>query len=231
MRRFWDMKRQSTPEKMDDPTVTGEPLRRALDGIDRLHWLLGTFRSLADRIARGLPDEAGSVTVLDVGAGSGYLGTVLHRRLGPRVHYLRQDPSGRILEATPPGLRERVVRARGQTLPVATSSVDVTVSSLLLHHLSSDDRARFLREALRVSRHLALHHDLVRHRLHYWLSRVTTFLLTPNPVNRFDGPVSVTRSQTVQEWRRLIEELELDPYRVETQWPWRVNLVAELSSP
>lgn len=230
MQRFWDMQRQSTAERMEDPQLAGETLRRALDGIDRFHWLLGTFRSIVDRVARGLPDDAGSITVLDVGGGSGYLGRILRGRFGDRVRYLRQEPSGRILEAAPPRTGERVVRALGEALPVATSSVDVTVSSLLLHHLSPDDHKRFLREAVRVSRHLVLHHDLVRHRLHYWLTHVATFLLTPNPVNRYDGPVSVARSHTVQEWKRLIENGELGPYRVETQWPWRVNLVAELSS-
>lgn len=230
MQRFWNMQRQSTAEKMEDPEVAGEMLRRALNGIDRLHWLLGTFRSMVDRVARGLPDDSEPVTVLDVGAGSGYLGRILFERFGDRVRYLRQEPSGRILEAAPPTRRERVMRARGEAIPVGTSSVDVTVSSLLLHHLSPDDRNRFLREALRVSRHLVLHHDLVRHRLHYWLTHVVTLLLTPNPVNRYDGPVSVARSHTVQEWKRLMENGELGPYRVETQWPWRVNLVAELSS-
>lgn len=222
------MQRRFVPEKMDDPHLTGTPLRRALRGIDRLHWLLGTFRGIAGRLRRRLPEGSGPLSVLDVGGGSGYLGVVLRDRLDRRIEYLRLEPEARMFEAVPPRGNERPVRGRGERLPLADGSVDVTVSSLLLHHLSDGKRGRLLRETMRVSRVFVLHHDLVRSRWHHWLARCVTGLLTPNPINRHDGPASVARSHTVEEWRRHLQRRGPEGYELVPAWPWRVNLVADL---
>lgn len=212
---------------MDDPDLPVSSLRRALRGIDRLHWLVGTFRGIVRRIQRRLPEEEGALSVLDVGGGSGYLGVVLRKRLARRVDYIRLEPSGKVFEAVGPRTGERAVRGLGERLPMADGSVDVTVSSLLLHHLADERRGPFLRETRRVSRKLVLHHDLVRSRLHHWVTRLATAVLTPNPINRHDGPASVARSHTLEEWRRFLNRQESDAYEIIPGRPWRINLLAE----
>lgn len=167
--------------------------------------------------------------MLDVGAGSGYLGVVLRNRLDRRIDYLRLEPAARMFEAVGPRRKERPVRGRGGSLPLAEASVDVTVSSLLLHHLAAEERGRFLRETRRVSRQLVVHHDLVRSRWHLWLARCVTGLLTPNPINRHDGPASVARSHTVEEWRRILRREGPGSYELVPGWPWRINLIADLA--
>lgn len=213
---------------MDDPDLPVASLRRALRGIDRLHWLLGTFRGIVRRIRRRLPEGDGPISVLDVGGGSGYLGVVLRERLGRRIDYLRLEPAARVFEAAAPRTGERAIRGLGERLPMADGSVDVTVSSLLLHHLAEERLGAFLRETRRVSRELVLHHDLVRTRLHHWVTRFATAVLTPNPINRHDGPASVARSRTVEEWHRILGREGSDAYEVIPAWPWRVNLLADL---
>jgi len=95
-----------------------------------------------------LAQLAAGETVLDVGCGTGTLAIAAARR-GGAVHAL--DPSAELLARA----RKKARRAQanvtfelgsGEALPHPDASFDVVLSSLVLHHLSHDERRASVRE-------------------------------------------------------------------------------------
>lgn len=94
--------------------------------------------------------------VLEIGCGTGNLLLLAHR-LTPGVVTTGLDPDAAALATTARKARRRGVEVRldqgyADALPYPDASVDVVLSSLMLHHLPDDVRVPVLREARRVLR-------------------------------------------------------------------------------
>jgi ubiquinone/menaquinone biosynthesis C-methylase UbiE len=131
-------------------------LHSAARHYDLLAWLLtlGRARALRERfveIVRLAPGEA----VLDVGCGTGSLAVIAKRRVGPAGRVKGVDASPEMIErarakAAKAGLDVAFDVARAESLPVPDASVDVVLSTLMLHHLPAAVRERFAGEIRRV---------------------------------------------------------------------------------
>lgn len=121
---------------------------------DPLCWLLR-----ADRFKRRLVDESQigrAQRVLDLGCGTATL-TLMIQRAHPDAEVVGLDGDPKVLAIA----RRKVARAgaaialdegMAYALPYPDASFDRVLSSLVLHHLSHDDKLRTLREARRVLR-------------------------------------------------------------------------------
>jgi ubiquinone/menaquinone biosynthesis C-methylase UbiE len=121
-----------------------DPLTR-LAGLRRVH------DELLDRAA-----VRPGHRVLEIGCGTGNLVLALARRT-PQADVVGTDPdpdavrrAGR--KAARRGLAVRFERAFADELPMADGSVDRVLSSYMLHHLESADKARAMAEIRRVLR-------------------------------------------------------------------------------
>jgi ubiquinone/menaquinone biosynthesis C-methylase UbiE len=114
-----------------------------------------------------------------------------------------------------------VVRGDGRALPLASDSVDFVLSSQMLHHFSEDDIINLLRGWSRVARRAIIVCDLVRHPLAYYGIRLVTKAFTRNIMTRTDGPLSVQRAFTLEEWRELFERAGIGPFRLFAKFPFR----------
>ncbi|MFC4068412.1 class I SAM-dependent methyltransferase [Actinoplanes subglobosus] len=132
-----------------------------LPGMGR-HWLMPLYDPLtlllgAGRLHRELLDAAGvraGQRVLEIGCGTGNLLTALARRT-PGVDAVGIDPDrGALARARRKAARRRLpVRyeyAFAGDLPLPAASVDVVLSSLMLHHLDEPGRDAALGEVRRV---------------------------------------------------------------------------------
>jgi len=123
---------------------------------DLLAWVLtlGRDRALRERFVE-IAGLAPGETVLDVGCGTGALAVVAARRVGPtgRVHGVDASPemiAQARAKAEKAGVDVAFDVARAESLPVADASVDVVLSTLMLHHLPAVVRERFVGEIRRV---------------------------------------------------------------------------------
>ena len=146
-------------------------LRTAVTGGDRgflpgmRHaWLLplyDPFTRLAGvgRVHRRLLDQAGlrpGQRVLEIGCGTGNL-LLAAKRAQPAAVVVGLDPDLAALaradrKARRRGLAVQLDRGHAEELPYADDSVDVVLSSFMLHHVPAEQRDAAVREARRVLR-------------------------------------------------------------------------------
>jgi len=186
--------RSLEPERLDiedPPRDLVEGSYRFLRFINR--WLGGmrATRLAFDEFAvRWKPDE--TIRVLDVAGGTGDMAKLLSER-DPRLRFTIVD------------LRGGGVRGDAMRLPFRDGAFDYVITSLFLHHLDDGQASRALREFDRVARRGMIMNDLIRRtRLYLWTKFFTLF---GNEIVRYDGPLSVRKSFTVDELRRLAEPI------------------------
>lgn len=127
------------------------------DALTRLYDPLLRLTLSEDRLRRRLVAAAGlgpEVSVLDVGCGTGTL-AVLAARAGARVHALDGDPNALAIA------REKALAAQVDVdfrhgtaweLPWEDGTFDRVFSTLMLHHLTPDEKLATLRDCRRVLR-------------------------------------------------------------------------------
>lgn len=94
--------------------------------------------------------------VLDVGCGTGTL-AIMTKQLHPQAEVVGIDADSKILgiaraKAAKTGIKLTFDQGMADQLPYADGSFDRVLSSLFLHHLSTANKLRTLREVLRVLR-------------------------------------------------------------------------------
>jgi SAM-dependent methyltransferase len=193
------MKRSLDPEIMDGGNVSAEVRRKFHADLRLIHRLMGNGSMFVERLR-------GEKSVIDVGCGDGELLAFVRERTGASVQGvdLVEQP-----EALVPVIR---ADATQDPLPAA----DVAISSLVIHHLTSQQAIDLIRNVGRSCRRFVIL-DLVRHPLPLWLY---TIFLCPflSRVGAADGRQSVKRAFTGPEMRALVERaLEGTPAKFE-QW-------------
>ena len=122
----------------------------------------------------------------------------------------------------------RVAVADGMRLPFADNTFDVATSSMTLHHLDDSDTHAFVAELSRVSTRAVIINDLERHPINYYGARVLAATVwRADRYTRHDGPISVLRSFSPRELRRVGEKAGLRNVVVHRHFPYRLALVGQ----
>jgi len=209
--RFEAARRSEHTEWLDQADLNEQELAAYLHDLARLnaamlgHWPLLRFLWRAVRAANGRP-----LTVLDVGCGYGDLLRAMRRwsrKHGAELRLIGVDLNTKTVgiarQATPAedGIEYRAgdVFTLGEIL-----KPDVIVSSLLTHHFSDAEIVSFLRWMEKTAARGWAVYDLQRSVVPYVFLGLTGKLARLHPMVIHDGRISVTRSLTLREWRRLI---------------------------
>ena len=170
--------------------------QQALEGLLRLRRIFLRPGALLAAMVRILPPPSSrTLRLVELGAGSGDLSTRLGRaleRTGRRVEMVATDRIGS------PG-----VQAFDCTGADGWMDADLFFSNLLLHHLGVDEIRRSLGMQARHGRSGAVHLDLVRSGLSYYLTRGFLPLLRYPRINQSDGLLSIQAAFSTAELRAL----------------------------
>jgi 2-polyprenyl-3-methyl-5-hydroxy-6-metoxy-1,4-benzoquinol methylase len=224
--------RDRQPELMDDPTLDAAAHHAALGGLRRVNRISRSQRLLWQVLSRMAHDRRRPLRVLDVATGGGDVVVQLARlaqRRGLPIEFHACDLSQRALEFARQHATSRGVDTiRFFTLDALTSSLpddfDVMMSTLFLHHLSTEQAALLLERMARATRKAVLIDDLRRTRLGYLLAQAGCRLLTRSHVVHTDGPLSVRAAFTDTEVLQLAERAGLAGARLTRHWPQRFLL-------
>ena len=200
--------RRRGSEYLDTPNIAPSLRQRSHRDIALANRMFGGDLALRHTIASLGSTLADNFSVLDVGAGTGGTLQLIRRVCQP----MGKHPVTFACDISP-SLSQGLKRAAHHAvcgsireLPFANASVDLVITSLLLHHFESRELHALLAELNRVSKRRVVVFDLRRS----WLAAgglwLASFPLGFHSVSRHDGVTSVLRGFTVRELRQLVVE-------------------------
>lgn len=218
------MQRIDSEEILDSdqcPAPERETSLRDLCRINRWFGGVGTTRHLIEQVSASTGQK--HFSLLEVAAGFGEVPRAAAAQLAARGITLEITDLDRLHSHLRPAHRALVADALA--LPFRDESFDLVSCSLFAHHLDPSELARFVKEALRVSRLCVLINDLIRHPLHLALV-YAGFPLMRSYVSRVDGVASVRRAYVPEEVREILSK-EANPKRIEisTHYLFRMGVI------
>jgi SAM-dependent methyltransferase len=224
------------PEWMDEP-CTYEEFRACLDDLAQVNLVTFGYRPTKTWMHRLFATLAGNsepLHVVDVGCGRG---DMLHKLADwSRRRKVRVQLTG--IDLNPYAARaaaERYNRGWPSDTPVdwitgdafsyaPAGGFDVVISSLFTHHLPEEQVVAFMAWMERHAKRGWFINDLHRaagpYQLFGWVARVAGW----HPFVQHDGPVSIRRSFSVQDWQRycVAAGLDLKTITIESFRPGRL---------
>lgn len=224
--------RAKEDELMDDFSMGGEELREALRHLRRLNKIFaapGPTVSGVEKLWNSM-GRPGRLTILDVGAGSG---DVNHKLL----HWAKKqgiDMQITLVDLTEEACEEarqlfqdepRVRVQCSDLTALPDAAADIVTGSQFIHHFEGDQLVDMVNHMLRASRYGVVINDIHRHTVSYKAVWITTRLISRNRYIRHDGPLSVAKGFTDQDWQELKQRLNHDTMTYEWRPLFRYSVV------
>lgn len=191
-----------------------------LHQLDRIgRWLGG------DRATLGAFSNMQPHSILDVGCGGGTFAIRLAKRFpSARVTGIDLNPFAiefansylAAMKKAPENIQFEI-----KELDEPPKSYDVVTCTLVCHHLKSHELIRFLADAGRIARKKVIINDLHRHPLALFLFKLISPICFPNRLVRHDGPLSVRRALTRQEWVDYLKRAGIKRYTIRRRFAFR----------
>jgi SAM-dependent methyltransferase len=230
---LFDLPHSDEPEQIDEPGQPFADMARCMSDVALTNRLFGGTQTVLFHVARLLKDvPAGSdIRILDVATGSADIPRALMAwgcRRGLRLTVIGVDNHPamlRLAQCSPDA--PLLVQADALQLPFAPRSFDLALCALAFHHLGFDASARLLAKMDQLTTRGFVVSDLRRDIPTLWGVHAALTLARTHPFTRHDGPVSVRRSWTPAEYRKMVGLSGVHGVRVRTHWYFRVALVQD----
>jgi ubiquinone/menaquinone biosynthesis C-methylase UbiE len=221
--------RSEEKEMMDDLECSGEELEQTLRELKTINRLLGgnyvTTSGLA-KLFHAKPQE--SYTVADIGCGGGDMIRIMHEWAlsnKKKVKFIGVDANPNIIRIA----KERLidlpdVRWKIQNVfhsEFALDPVDVVTCTLFTHHFTDPELVALLTAFRQKAKIGIVINDLHRHPLAYHSIKLLTKWFSRSPMVQNDAPVSVLRSFSKQDWKRILEEAGIENFKIRWNWAFR----------
>lgn len=229
------MSRSQQAELMDTEPVPFEDFRACLIDLARVNRLTLAYRptrAFFERIFARASHLGRPLEVVDVGSGYGDMlreidGWAQKRRIPVSLTGVDLNPWSRkaAMAATPKEVNIQWVTADAFAYD-PPRGIDVVVSSLFTHHLTDPQIVRFLGWMETNARLGWFVNDLRRHALPYHFFRRFARLAGFHRFVQHDGPVSIARAFTPQDWRCLVEDAAVDQnaVKIRNEVPFRLTV-------
>jgi ubiquinone/menaquinone biosynthesis C-methylase UbiE len=222
-------------EHLDKGDYTPEEYEGCIVELQRVNRWLGDTRALRNCLLRDIEaEQLQSFSVLDVGAGSGELLRVIAEWASQTSRQttlvgleLNERSAREIIDGSQQYSNINSVRGDAFRLPFSEGQFEYVMCSLFTHHFRDPQVVKLLQEMARVARRRIFVIDLHRNVVAYTFYTTIAKLFLHNRLIREDGALSILRSFTPEEFRRIGEKAELKNVRVEEHFPSRLVLSAE----
>lgn len=201
-------------EEMDRPDSPEVLLRRTLAQFEPVNRIFSRYRTLCERIfLAGMQREPErSYRLVDLGAGGGDIDRWLidrsrERKLRLTIAAVEHDPRVIAYMRRANAEYPEIETVESDVLNARTlAGADYIFANHLLHHLPGDRCIALLRAVDKAAPMAYLITDIVRSRAAYWCYSLLASVLFRGSFVAGDGRISIRRSFTVAEARRLVSE-------------------------
>lgn len=102
---------------------------------------------------------------------------------------------------------------------------DIVICSLFLHHFTEEELLVFFQKCKTSNVKALLINDLQRHWLPYYLFKLLTWALRANPMTKADGGLSIRKGFTRKELQDVFQKSKLQDYTLEWKWAFRYQAI------
>jgi 2-polyprenyl-3-methyl-5-hydroxy-6-metoxy-1,4-benzoquinol methylase len=226
-------KRSEQEEIMDDFSQSGTVIDQTLLELNKINTLLGGNHVSAEGLQALLKQTRKTpISVVDLGCGGGDM--MMYLFDWARQHKYALQFSG--IDANP----AIIDYARKHTAGYANidyqhcnifdasfqhQTFDIIHCSLFAHHFTDDLLSQLLRQLLRQCRVGIVINDLHRHPVSYYFTKWIIRALSRSEMVRYDSVVSVARSFTRNDWKKILDKAGIHSYALRWKWAFRWQLV------
>jgi 2-polyprenyl-3-methyl-5-hydroxy-6-metoxy-1,4-benzoquinol methylase len=225
--------RSTLPEKMDDPSVPVTEVFKALKELEIINHWLGGYNVVLSAL-NNLPWSEEPLTIMDLGCGGGDMlrhvaewGSANHRD----VRLIGVDINPAMIEFAKkrsdylPNVKYMVNSVWDDVL--LEQKPDIVINSLFCHHFDDNELVNLVSRMTRIAQGHVIINDLHRHWFAYHSIKTLTQLFSRTYLVKYDGPLSVARALTRNEWVRIMEKAGVKKYSIDWMWAWRWKIMIE----
>ena len=216
-------------EWMDEP-CSYEDFRGCLRDIEQSNRIIQTYPPTLRWLQQFTGARDGPLHIVDVGCGGGDMlrrieAWARKNRVAVKLTGIDLNPyAARAAREFKPAPSE-IEWVTGDAFSYQPEApIDIVISSLFTHHLADDEIVRFVAWMERVAARGWFINDLHRDRMPYYGYRALSRLMRWHRFVRHDGPISVRRSFSVEDWQNYTAAagLRVEDVRIDAVWPARV---------
>jgi 2-polyprenyl-3-methyl-5-hydroxy-6-metoxy-1,4-benzoquinol methylase len=238
LNRFSSLSRSHAKERLDIGEYSYSDYAQSLRELEWINTVTGGYRPTLQALSYFLKKakkENEPLHVLDIGYGFG--DTLRAIRAWARksdfkiqLEGIDLNPwAGELAEAQTPSSLDIQYHV-GNIFEFSGSKYDVIINSLFMHHLNDLEIQRVMKWMTAHSRLGWFINDLHRHPISYYGAKLGTRIFNLGEIVKYDAPLSVARSFTMDEWQIYLSwcELSLAKSQIRWHWPFRIGVRYEL---
>lgn len=223
--------RSFEPEMMDEDGIHESLLKKNLDELDILNRISFSHYQITNQLKKIITNKNQVYRIADFGCGSGDLLKFIARwgrKNGFQFKLFGIDNNPQVIAHFNNHCKEfheiEGILAAVHSCFSIIDAVDVSISSLFLHHLNNDEIVSFLRLLNKHSNQAILISDLKRNILAYLSSWLFPRIFNGSILAKNDGPLSVLKSLKKCELEALLEKAGIPDFKIKNQFPFRYLL-------
>lgn len=205
--------RSSDAELMDGEQVPQSEFTACMNDLATVNTVTLARRPTLDFIDRAFRATGSErvLSIMDVGFGAGDMLRAIHRlalKRGRTVRLIGVDLNPRsemAARSATPNSAAIAYRTGDYAAWPADDPIDIVVSSLVTHHMTEREILAFLQWMEMRARTGWMVNDLHRHWFPYYGFRALSWAMRWHPFVRHDGPLSIARAFTRNDWRMLLD--------------------------
>lgn len=229
--------RSDKKEQLDNLSLHGEPLHKALKSLGWINKWFGNHRSTVKSILNVYYKEQKPLKIIDLGCGGGDLIFAIAKALRKkdiRFSIIGIDGNKSSLQYAGEkcaGFGEITFQQEDILSPVFTpAACDILITSHFIYHFRETELVRFINNKLTNVSTAFICSELERSRFALFLFKVTSFLLPISKLAKQDGQLAIKRSLTKKEWLSLLLQTNIENFRLRRVPLFRIQLIVLLNN-
>jgi 2-polyprenyl-3-methyl-5-hydroxy-6-metoxy-1,4-benzoquinol methylase len=223
--------RSAEKEKLDDLSLDGEPLHKALQSLAWINRWFGNHRSVVKAITNIDKKEIKTLGIIDLGCGGGDLILAVAKALQKKdIRFIITGIDGNVntlayAQKKCAGFPEiNFLQADILHPDFSLQPCDILISSHFMYHFAGDVLVDFLRNNIGVISTVFIISELKRSRLAMFLFKISSIMLPISNIAKEDGLMAIKRSFTKKEWISILQQAGIVSYNLQSVPLFRILL-------